>query len=206
MPHTHTPTPCRTEPRLFIAPDGQREDSPAGRARIAAAKELCRTCPIRTACRDEARTLGAEGIWGGEDDRERRRAGFAPKRASVARIAACGTEAGARRHRREGELPCPNCLAAETQANAVRKAARAEERPPTMPACGPWILRLMAGGLGSYRIANELGVSRRTVYSHQQRMRRALGLDTTEQLLDAAIAAVANGHLATSAPAEAQVA
>lgn len=204
MPHTTTPPPCTGVPGLFFGPDGQRDSSPAGRKRVTAAKAVCFTCPIRIACRDEARTSHAHGVWGGESESDRRKVGFAPKPVAVPRIAACATEAGARRHRREGQPPCIPCLNAEAEANGRRKAARAEERPPTMPKCGPLIMRLMARGHSNQHIANELNVTRRTIYSHQQRIRRALGFDTNEQLIEAAIASVLNGLLAE--PAEAQVA
>ena len=36
-----------------------------------------------------------------------------------------GTEARAMRHRRRGERPCPDCLAAENAAHAYRRALRA---------------------------------------------------------------------------------
>jgi hypothetical protein len=36
-----------------------------------------------------------------------------------------GTEARARRHRRRGERPCPDCLAAENAAHAYRRSIRA---------------------------------------------------------------------------------
>jgi hypothetical protein len=36
-----------------------------------------------------------------------------------------GTEARAMRHRRRGEKPCPDCLAAENAAHAYRRAAAA---------------------------------------------------------------------------------
>ena len=41
------------------------------------AKRVCRVCPHRIECRDEARESGSHGIWGGETEQERIDAGFA---------------------------------------------------------------------------------------------------------------------------------
>lgn len=56
-------------------------------ADMAKAKEACNgiteaaqePCPVRTACRDYARMSGEWGIWGGEDENERRDAGYPPR-------------------------------------------------------------------------------------------------------------------------------
>lgn len=66
-------------------------------------------------------------------DHERRRAQWreAKRRARAGEpyvrpeVAQCGTESGAKRHRRNGETPCPECLAA---ANAARWPERAAKR------------------------------------------------------------------------------
>ena len=63
---------CRDlDPELFFHPDGER--GPSRRNRIATAKAICATCPVRQQCAEYA--LAARepyGIWGGlsEDDRE----------------------------------------------------------------------------------------------------------------------------------------
>ncbi|MFB7575368.1 hypothetical protein [Streptomyces sp. NPDC056165] len=41
--------------------------------------------------------------------------------------ASCGTEAGAKDHRRHGERACPSCAQAEREMSARRKAARAKQ-------------------------------------------------------------------------------
>ncbi|MFE4424405.1 hypothetical protein [Streptomyces sp. NPDC056817] len=41
--------------------------------------------------------------------------------------ASCGTEAGAKDHRRHGERVCPSCAQAEREMSARRKAARAKQ-------------------------------------------------------------------------------
>lgn len=43
-----------------------------------AAQRLCAGCPVQAECRDEGRRFRAHGIWGGESERGRRRAGYAP--------------------------------------------------------------------------------------------------------------------------------
>jgi len=61
----------RADPRLFFHPEGER--GPARRERDAAARRVCRTCPVITACREHALTVREPyGVWGGlsEDDRE----------------------------------------------------------------------------------------------------------------------------------------
>jgi len=71
---------CRdSDPETFF-PDG---DIRAGRAKIKAAKLICRTCPVNAACLSWALASGQQaGIWGGltEDERRRlhRRAGLGP--------------------------------------------------------------------------------------------------------------------------------
>jgi WhiB family redox-sensing transcriptional regulator len=87
------------------------------------AKNLCRSCPEQDQCRDFARRNREFGIWGGEDEKERTKAGYKPKRDRVA--ADCGTEAGAAAHRRAGSEPCTGCLAAEGRAHRERDARRA---------------------------------------------------------------------------------
>ncbi|MGW1174581.1 WhiB family transcriptional regulator [Kitasatospora sp. NPDC002543] len=116
--------PCQDEPELFHAPEG-REHANAALARINAAKALCFTCPVIVACRTLGRQLREIGVWGGEDDDEREAAGFKPRPALyVAHHPECGTEAGAKRHRRSDEKPCRPCLSAESHANVARKRNR----------------------------------------------------------------------------------
>lgn len=109
-----TKLPCRGyDPEMFFSTNpGDIQD----------AKNLCRSCPEQILCRETARERHEFGIWGGEDEKQRAKAGYKPRRDRLA--ADCGTEAGAGAHRRAGEKPCPGCRAAEAQANRTRKAAR----------------------------------------------------------------------------------
>lgn len=56
------------DPELFF-PVG--ETGPAV-MQAAAAKRVCQRCPVRLACLTWALSAGAEGVWGGLDDTERR--------------------------------------------------------------------------------------------------------------------------------------
>ncbi|MFE6866044.1 WhiB family transcriptional regulator [Kitasatospora sp. NPDC057692] len=75
MTTTDSRLPCRANPDLFFAPDGQHTGSPLYTARVDQARALCRHCPERVPCRDRGRALGATGVWGGEDDVDRTEAG-----------------------------------------------------------------------------------------------------------------------------------
>lgn len=44
-------------------------------------------------------------------------------------LAPCGTTAAAKRHRRRGEAPCPECRAAERAASKAARHCKAAERP-----------------------------------------------------------------------------
>jgi WhiB family transcriptional regulator, redox-sensing transcriptional regulator len=56
---------CRdVDPMVFYGPD--RERSAARRRRVAVAKAICQTCPVRRAClRQSLRYPEPHGIWGG---------------------------------------------------------------------------------------------------------------------------------------------
>jgi len=62
---------CRDiDPELFF-PDG---DTRSARARVKAAKLICRGCPVNAACLSWALASGQQaGIWGGLTEDERRR-------------------------------------------------------------------------------------------------------------------------------------
>lgn len=47
-------------------------------------------------------------------------------------LAPCGTTAAAKRHRRHGEAPCPECRAAERAASKAARDRKAAERPPEL--------------------------------------------------------------------------
>ena len=63
---------CRELPsEMFFHPEGER--GPRRKNRENAAKAICATCPVLTACREQALRLAEPyGIWGGlsEDDRK----------------------------------------------------------------------------------------------------------------------------------------
>ena len=88
---------------------------------------ICSTCPVQAECLQLAIDNGEpEGMWGGltPDERKRlgaknRRNGAGPKQLDP--ITNHGTEAGARRHRRRNQRPCPDCLTAERVGRAGRK-------------------------------------------------------------------------------------
>jgi WhiB family redox-sensing transcriptional regulator len=63
-----------TTAHLFYAPD-HREPPAAGAVRVAAAKAICRRCPVLLTCRADALARGEpHGIWGAMTEAERRRA------------------------------------------------------------------------------------------------------------------------------------
>ena len=65
---------CAGRTHLFFPPLAER---PQARVRREAkARELCKACDSRLACRDYARTNREFGYWGGENEEERTRAGF----------------------------------------------------------------------------------------------------------------------------------
>jgi WhiB family redox-sensing transcriptional regulator len=65
---------CRGHTELFFAPNAERPQ--ARERREAQARRLCRECPVMTPCRDTARFAHEYGLWGGESEDERHRAGF----------------------------------------------------------------------------------------------------------------------------------
>jgi WhiB family redox-sensing transcriptional regulator len=104
----------------------QRDDLffPACGDATAPAKAICAMCPVRAECLDYALTNGERfGIWGGLSERERRRI-RRRDRATPPRIEH-GTIAGAAAHRRAGERPCPDCLAAAARYQQDRRPTRA---------------------------------------------------------------------------------
>lgn len=117
---------CRSvDPAIFYPTTGQGS---------AAAKAVCAACPVRSPCLEAALARPEDdGIWGGTTPRQRRqmRDGAATQevgpRTQPTRDV-CGTPAGAQRHRKRGEEPCPACLeaaAAYVRAWRRQKARRA---------------------------------------------------------------------------------
>ncbi|MCV7252841.1 WhiB family transcriptional regulator [Mycobacterium hackensackense] len=64
---------CRdSDPDLFFHPDGER--SQARRRRLALAREICTTCPVKWECAGFALDNGEDfGIWGGMSETDRAR-------------------------------------------------------------------------------------------------------------------------------------
>lgn len=82
---------------------------------------VCQHCPVRTDCLEFALACNdADGIYGGltVDQRRivQRRRGRPPL--------PCGTDAGYRRHRRHGEVPCGSCSAAHSRTTAEYQRTR----------------------------------------------------------------------------------
>lgn len=126
IPHTDTPVPCTGQPELFFGPDGEKTRSPEAQFRIQQARTLCVQCPVWRECRESGRNLAAVGVWGGEDDLNRAKALGRRIRARAALPPAeHGTEAGARRHQRNGEPACWPCAEAARSKGAERRAKTA---------------------------------------------------------------------------------
>lgn len=87
------------DPDLFFS----TEQDSFGRARVQEAKAYCATCPIKSACLNEALAENLEGIWGGYTFNERLRGKHKPKRVVVltpekrAQMVAIGKRANKRR-------------------------------------------------------------------------------------------------------------
>lgn len=61
---------CRGCEELFFHPAGERE--PARSLREQAAKDVCRSCPVRRECAQHALTMREPyGVWGGLSETER---------------------------------------------------------------------------------------------------------------------------------------
>lgn len=99
-------------------------------AEIAYALSFCRVCPVLFECREYALAERIQhGVWGGLTEDQRRDTQTVRARGPKT-PAACGTEAGARKHRRDGEAVCGDCRSAERrerQKREEKRAARAAE-------------------------------------------------------------------------------
>ena len=82
---------CVGRSELFFEPF--RELAPQRAVRERAAKRVCAQCPVQLACRESGRRNHESGIWGGETEEERVRAGY-PIR-SVARSSVMKTHRAA---------------------------------------------------------------------------------------------------------------
>ncbi|MCW2632072.1 MAG: WhiB family transcriptional regulator [Pseudonocardia sp.] len=120
QPPTFTSPACaEADPELWF-PHGARSRSGA------IAKRICSECVHRDECLAWALPRNVDGIWGGTSYLERRHLrraqGVQLIRKRKAVPAEHGSEARAKRHRRDGEQPCTECLEAETAASRERRA------------------------------------------------------------------------------------
>ena len=65
---------CRGRTALFFPPHGEQWN--VRERREAAAREICRSCPVLDCCRQWAREYREYGFWGGESEEERAAAGY----------------------------------------------------------------------------------------------------------------------------------
>ena len=65
---------CKGLTHLFFPSPAERPQ--ARERREAAARQVCRVCPVRPTCRDFARMQHEYGFWGGESEDERHAAGY----------------------------------------------------------------------------------------------------------------------------------
>ena len=102
---------AQTDPEIFFPDKGKAS---------AAAKLICRGCPVIEACLEYALNspIRVEGVWGGTTFRERQelRRKLGVKTDNY--YDRCGTSAGARRHYRRSEPVCSDCRRAEWLARA----------------------------------------------------------------------------------------
>ena len=117
---------CKDDPipDLWFVPPGDRHG-------IAAAKAICRRCPVAAECLAEALAdPSIVGVWGGTGENERAKLRAAmPRQPKDIRH---GTPGGHRTHRSRGEESCGPCTAAaraqNTRDNQRKTAKRRYER------------------------------------------------------------------------------
>lgn len=111
---------CRdVDPETFF-PD------PSDRHGVAAARAICKGCPVAAECLEESLALDARyGIWGGLTPHER---GFRDERGYSGRgrpiTAACPSYGAYHRHLQRGEPTCQQCREFVNAANHARQAKR----------------------------------------------------------------------------------
>ena len=103
--------------------------TPSDHHGIAAAKAICRRCPVAAECLAEAMAdPSIVGVWGGLDEQQRARLHKERKAPPTGpKEIKHGTPGGARTHRKRGEEPCDRCTAAAKAQNArdnQRKTAK----------------------------------------------------------------------------------
>jgi hypothetical protein len=110
-------------------------DAPTTQAK---AKAICATClnAVKLACLDDALTNNGDGVRGGLTEAERQSSSTiagtqVELKAKLPPKSEHGTEARAKRHRRDGEIPrvvCLECAEAEQRAHAARRERRIDQR------------------------------------------------------------------------------
>lgn len=105
----------QTDPEIFFPEKGVSG---------AAAKLICRRCPVVNQCLDYAvnAPMLLEGVWGGTTALQRREMRRQLGIRALKDDDVCGTEAGARRHYRRKEPVCPPCRRAANVARKEREA------------------------------------------------------------------------------------
>ena len=79
---------CKGKTHLFFGPP--RERPSRRRKRETLARAYCNVCPVAETCIESGRVNRENGLWGGENEEERARAGYTPRateRRSVAHAA-----------------------------------------------------------------------------------------------------------------------
>lgn len=186
------PLPCTTQPCLFHAPDNGRADNNGIKAkRIAKAVDLCLDCPLMLDCRQWARTHRVRGVAGGETEEERAAAGYRPKKLPGEDKPDCGTEAGAKWHRRYGTgTPCSSCCVAEADAHRGRKRVReaelAAQWPPHITAREMRVLEAWVEGKDRKAIAALLGITVKAADAYLYRLRQKFRVQSNDAIVSAA--------------------
>lgn len=90
-------------------------------ARHKTALKVCAACPALAACKAESRRSTHSGVIAGRVVRERAEA---ITRSTARLLAGHGTEAAAKRHYRNGELPCEACRVGAMAARAIRRQGK----------------------------------------------------------------------------------
>jgi WhiB family transcriptional regulator, redox-sensing transcriptional regulator len=111
---------CRdTDPDIWFAFDTSDRTA---RHNQSEAKRICFGCPVIDDCLDYALEHNiSDGVWGGLNERERRRVARARRREP--RAPECGTRGGYHKHRRAGEVACEPCREANREYCARRRAS-----------------------------------------------------------------------------------
>lgn len=95
---------CLGFPAVIFYPEDIKPETSAQ------ALEICRNCPVRLQCLEQALIRNeSEGIWGGTLPQERRSIRRKKITASKYLQVRCGTEDGYQRHKKTGQEICEEC-------------------------------------------------------------------------------------------------